>query len=514
MALISPLQFDVAVHGNLWAAVNASVCARLYSDGKLRVGLFTNMKHIGGIIANGLGVIDTGRYGRKQIDFLNLEFFRRLTERYGEDARQYRTSPSAAEEIWSEMLRDYGVVVFTGYQLASLTKTGKSITTATFTGAQPLTVQAKTWVDCQKEGDLSDMAGVPTVTGRESMAEFGESLAGYRPSPWTFKAADTGDGAGGLIYGFRPAPTGLAVGDADDGVQCFACRLPVTNDPRLKLPWPKRADYDTSLIEWRIRTMPYMQSSWRPMSFTSVGFGLCDVNGDYGFGVNWGWCAGGIPARSSMQSLIVNEEMDWAWFLANDSSVAPEVQDWVNRYGPCKNQCQDTNASPYGSTPMGWPYEVYVRAGRRIRGVYVMTQSDLQVSALKPTSINPQYYSIDWHGAAQLPYVQDGVAGFIRDGLGSMESSYLQVIPGYEWPYEAIIPKQTDCDNLLCPVPASMTSVVQGSARIDIDEAARGTAAGYAAAMGADLSIPVQQIDVPTLQAALVALGHPIHFSG
>lgn len=514
MALISPLVFDVVCYGNLWASVNAAVMARIYGDGKLRVGLITEQKHIGGIIANGLGVIDSGRYGRKQIDVLNLEFFRRLTERYGENARQYRTPPSAAEEIWSDMLRDYGVVVFTGYRLASLSKPVRSITTATFTGDQPLTVQAKIWNDCQKEGDLSKMAGVPTLSGREAMSEFGESLAGYRPSPWTFKAADTGDGAGGLIYGFRPAPIGLNVGDADDGVQVYTCRLPVTNNPRNMLPWTKPADYNEAYIEWRIRTMPYMLSSWRAQAYTSVGFGLFDVNGDFGFGVNWGWPDGMLSTRQDIQSLIICEQRSWAWFLSQDTRVAPEVRAEVNSYGLCKNELPDTSASPYGGTPAGFPYEVYVRAGRRIRGRYVMTQNDLQVSPLKSTSINPQYYSIDWHGAAQLPYVQDGVAGFIRDGLGSMDSSYLQVIPGYEVPYEAITPVETDCDNLLCPVPLSSTSVAYGSCRIDIDEAARGTAAGLASAICADLSIPVQQLDVATLQAALVAAGHPIHYTG
>jgi hypothetical protein len=73
----------------------------------------------------------------------------------------------------------------------------------------------------------------------------------------------------------------------------------------------------------------------------------------------------------------------------------------------------------------------------------------------------------------------------------------------YQIPYRSITPLASECTNLLVPAAASFTHVAYCTLRVEATWMITGHAAGIAAATAAKSGIPVQKIDVATLQKQL-----------
>jgi len=125
----------------------------------------------------------------------------------------------------------------------------------------------KVFVDASYEGDLMAQAKVSYTYGRESAAQYGESLAGVRDRTpyhqflikkvWT----NATTAVPVLIPAYGPGRTLLpeisarpkgATGEADRKVQAYNFRLCMTRSEANRVPFPKPRGYDPKQVErWR-----------------------------------------------------------------------------------------------------------------------------------------------------------------------------------------------------------------------------------------------------------------------
>jgi hypothetical protein len=89
---------------------------------------------------------------------------------------------------------------------------------------------------------------------------------------------------------------------------------------------------------------------------------------------------------------------------------------------------------------------------------------------------------------------------------GDMEHLQGKMRP-YGISYRSIVPRQTECENLLVPVCLSSTHVAFGSIRMEPVFMILGQSAGTAAALAIDAGVPVQKLDYASLRKRLLADG-------
>jgi hypothetical protein len=210
--------------------------------------------------------------------------------------------------------------------------------------------------------------------------------------------------------------------------------------------------------------------------------------------LNWPYPNADWTTRQNIHQDCDNYVAGFFYFLANDPSVPASVRADVGRFGLPLDEFTDNNH---------WPYQMYVREGRRLIGQYVMTQADLETTILKPDSVGiGQWSIIDSHCCDLCAHPDDGTQ--IIAGVGSI---YLPGLPPYQLPFRSILPVATQVSNLAVPVCSSASHIGWTSIRVEptfmlLGEAA-GTAAGLAVSTGDDLSA----VDITKLQDRLMNFG-------
>ena len=137
---------------------------------------------------------------------------------------------------------------------------------------------------------------------------------------------------------------------------------------------------------------------------------------------------------------------------------------------------------------------------------YVMTESNCRGQRIADDSIGLAEYNMDSHHCQRCVFVeQDSTTG--RPQITVRNEGDVQVrVPGpYPVAYRAIVPRQSDCPNLLVPVCLSASHIAYGSIRMEPVFMVLGQSAGTAAAMAIDAGVPVQQVDYAKLRARLLA---------
>jgi hypothetical protein len=378
--------YQVCVYGGTFAAACAACASAQRGATTLLVAPDT---HIGTPFSDGLGVIDGGKYFTHGIGWLTEEFFNRLSNYVGSSSELYaRCSPHMCDTVLSEMLRHYGVDLYVGQPVTTVSgnaASGAAITTITLADTQVVT--ASCYIDADVDADLQwKAASVVSRLGRESVAEAHASeadVAGYRPAT-AVQAVDTGNGVGGLLPGVMADP-GLAVGVADLQTQVFTYRVNLTNDPRNRLPWPKPAGYDTTLFELRWRMTPINDGSFQPFhpeAGNRVAYGKFDWNDNIGYQHQAGWATANTATRATITTALYNEQAGYAWRLANDPAVHADIRSFMATWGICKDEHVYT-----GSTTRGWPKQIYRRSTRRLANpVTKMVRADTQTTITKADS--------------------------------------------------------------------------------------------------------------------------------
>jgi len=453
------------------------------------------------MVSGGLGRTDYGN--QFVIGGMSRQFFERLGQHYGEPISWF-FEPGVAERTYRDWLKEAGVAVLYEHRLGKLEKDGRRIMAIRMeNGAE---FEAAIFIDASYEGDILPRAGISYTWGREGQDVYGESLAGRREyskyhqfnvpvSPY-----DNQGRLLPLIYGGDPG----IPGQGDGKVQAYNFRICLCNRPENQVPFPRPAGYDPARYEILKRYLAQMPDLKMDdlMIVSMMPNGKTDVNNrgpvstDH-IGANWDYPEADYARRAAIWEDHISYVQGFLYFLANDPSVPEPLRKEMNTWGLAKDEFTDTGH---------WPHQLYVREAKRMVGQYVVQQKDLQTDRTKAESIGMGSYNSDSHHVQRIPVIH---APDWDEGLhGCLNEGDMQVpVEPYEIPYRVIVPQGGECENLLVPVCFSATHVSYSSLRMEPQYMILGEAAGLAAALAIAADCPVQDIDVPALQAQLRANG-------
>ncbi|MHC4332073.1 MAG: FAD-dependent oxidoreductase, partial [Planctomycetota bacterium] len=146
-----------------------------------------------------------------------------------------------------------------------------------------------------------------------------------------------------------------------------------------------------------------------------------------------------------------------------------------------------------------WPHQIYVREARRMVSDFVMTELHLRQIKPTPKPIGMGSYNMDSHN----------VQRYVDPNGHARNEGDIQINPGGPYPisYDAIVPKASECTNLLVPVCLSSSHIAYGSIRMEPVFMILGQSAATAGIFAIDEGIKVQDVAYSKLRARLLADG-------
>ncbi len=504
---------DIVIYGGTPGGIAAAIsAARMGSD----VVLVEYHDHIGGMTTSGLGKSDVEN--RAMIGGIFQEFVAGVLDHYvksyGAEHENivlckdgYYSEPHVAEKVFEAMLAaEPKIRIMKGWRLASASEDEGRLRSATVVNrhdGEERNLEAKVFIDATYEGDLYAAAGAKYRLGRESHAEFGEPHAGVVYFDYQ-------------NHEFLPGTTG----EGDDGLPAYTYRLCLTKDPanshRLIEPPPgyDRTDYlgyfddleagrlagPKVLKPGRGYYPEHFDTLVRALSVTDIPNRKTDVNINprpLGFPFpeeNAGYIEGDEATRERIRQRHRSLAIGLIWFLQNDPEVPETHRALANELQWPKDEFTDNGH---------FPWQLYVREGRRLVGEYTLTQHDITGKGEEPLrhadSIAIGEFPIDSFPVRKR---QLGDTVVLEGYLGMLD----YITRPYEIPYRIMIPEKID--GLIVPVAASTTHVAFSSIRMEPTWMALGQAAGVASHLAIEHEVAPRAVPVAELQEILAAQGH------
>jgi hypothetical protein len=212
-----------------------------------------------------------------------------------------------------------------------------------------------------------------------------------------------------------------------------------------------------------------------------LGFPFCEENR--------GYIAGDDATRQRICERHRSLVLGLLWFLQNDPEVPEAHRKLANELHLPKDEFTDNN---------GFPWQLYVREGRRLVGEYTLTQHDItgKGSAAKsqPDTVAVGEFPIDSFPARKR---QPGDSIVLEGYLGMLD----YITRPYHIPYRIMIPRKID--GLIVPVAASTTHVAFSSIRMEPTWMCLGQAAGVAAHLAIKHDAALRKVPIAELQSLL-----------
>ena len=498
-------QADVIVYGSTPSGFCAAIAAAREGASVI---LLEPTYHVGSVNTGGLSHSDSNQTVRSTVMGLFDEWHTRIEKDYTSRGVKlpYKVSvknqavwtyePHVAARVTRQMLDEAKVEVLTKRFLQSATKVGTRITSLITSNGK---FTAKVFIDATYEGDLMAAADVNWTIGREDRAEYGESLAGKRyPKP---RMKIDGFDADGKILSLITATDAGPEEEGDSNVMVYSFRLCLTEDPKNRAPFPKPSNYDPARFEIMRRfAKSGGRLGWDLYPLPGGKFdGNNSIGGQFSLGLVGacnGWSESDEAGRAAIWETHKQYTLEFYHFLTTDPAVPQGTRRKYAKLGLCKDEFPD-----YGH----FSPALYVREGRRMRGMYVVSQKDILEEPEKEDPIVISSFPIDSHDCQRVA-LKDG--GVINEGtifpvrMQGKGHGY-----PYQIPYRAILPKPDECTNLLVPVALSCTHVGISSIRVEPTWMILGQSAGIAAALSADKDTSVQDLPYPQLRDRLLAQG-------
>lgn len=517
-ALVSLAQLpaaDVVIYGATPGGIVTAV-------GAARQGLSVTLVHhharIGGMMSNGLGVLDTIYDGKRAplYDEVCARIAAHYRTKYGADSPQYRLAtwpargdtrrpmyePHVAERVFAEMLAaEKSISLIREFYPERGRRDGRRLVDVTFRqmkGSETRTLTAPVFVDASYEGDLAAVAGASMTWGRESRSQYGEPHAGriFTRAIFVTETKDyfpTAIRTEGLnLRGFRAttgAPLPGSTGEGDKAIQAYNFRVCWTRDPQNRMPVSKPARYERDhFLELRDRWgiglgIPNQKTTWNAPLLVGGNFDY--PNGDW-------------ATRHAIAERHKDLALGLLWFLQNDPEVPEKLRLEMREWGLPKDEFTDNG---------GFPWEMYVREGRRLVGRDVFTEHDglaapgMRRAPIKRDSIAITEWPMDSHSCHL-----DKVPGSDHEGkvLLTEESRPGQVS------YRCLLPKEID--NLLVTGAVSASHIGWGAVRLEPTWMHIGESAAVAIVMAKRRGVNVADVPIESLQRELVTRGVMLTF--
>jgi hypothetical protein len=498
---------DVIVYGATPGGFCAAIAA---AREQAKVILLEPTDHIGGMNTGGLSFSDSNQTVRSTVMGLFDEWHTRIEKDYlsrgitlpyrvsEKNNSKWTYEPGVAARVTRAMLDEAGVQVLTRRVVTKVEKNGARITRITTSDG---TFLGKVFIDATYEGDLMAAAGVSWTIGRESRQAFGEPLAGKR-YPKAKMPISGFDSSGRLL----PLITTDEAGPDEAGdrnVMVYSFRLCLTAEPANRVPFPRPAAYDPARFE--IVRRYYREGKGSDFLWDLYPLPNAKVDANNGIGKQFsmglvgacnGWSEADAAGRAKILEAHRQYTLEMYHFLTTDASVPQALRRKMAQYGLCRDEFPDNGH---------WSPQLYVREGRRMQGMYVLSQRDIADDPKKDDPIIVSSFPIDSHDCQRVA-LKDG--GVINEGtilpvrMNGRPHGY-----AYQVPYRSILPRSAECENLLVPVALSATHVAFSSIRVEPTWMILGQSAGTAAALAAKLGTTVQTLPYSALRDRLLAQG-------
>ena len=535
-------KFDIVIYGGTSSGIAAAIQSSRMGKS---VAILEPTNRIGGLTTGGLGQTDIGN--KIAIGGISREFYENIKVYYDDptnwkwqkraeylDGGQTRTEkdensmwtfePSAALKVYKTMIAREQITLIYNERLNRKNgvkkKNGKIVTIEMESGK---VFQGEIFIDATYEGDLMAAAGVSYTIGRESNAQYGETLNGVQANikntsllgtvsrngfnhnflPGVDPYVEKGNPKSGLLPNIVEKP-GLE-GEGDKKIQAYCFRMCLTDHPENRIPFSKpegfnELDYELLIRNYEARKGPIREmysygNSLLPWINSNMPNRKTDTNNKFGFstdfiGRNYNYPEGSYAEREKIIEEHRNYQMGLMWTLANHPRIPKEVRDEASRWGTTKDEFERED---------GWQQQLYIREARRMVSDYVMTQYNCEGLYIPNDPVGMGAYGMDSHNIQR--YVDAN--GFVQNE-GNVECHVKAPFP---ISYKSIVPKEKECTNLLVSVCISASHIAFGSIRMEPVFMVLGQSAATAASMAIDENIAVQEINIEKLKSILVRDG-------
>jgi hypothetical protein len=523
-----PVTADVVVYGGTSAGITAAIqAARLGKS----VVLIEPTNRLGGLTTGGLGQTDIGN--KQVIGGISREFYQNIKSHYanpvnwtwqqrseykdggqtktakGEDA-MWTFEPSVALKVYHDMLKKTSVQVVYNQLLnreSGVKKTGNAITSITMESGEEYI--GEVFIDATYEGDLMAAAGVSYAVGRESNAQYGESLNGVQANYVSDKLLDglsrnamnhnfvlgvsayvkAGDPSSGLLPGVNEKVK--EDGTGDNKIQAYCFRMCLTDHPENRIAFEKPANYNEKDYELLFRNYE-AGFKYVPWIHSMMPNRKSDSNNRTGFstdfiGQNYNYPEATYAEREKIVERHRTYQQGLMWSLANHPRVPAEIRAEVIKWGTCKDEFNRAD---------GWQEQLYIREARRMVSDYVMTQKHCEGIETVTDAVGMAAYGMDSHHTQRFVNSHGNVSN-----EGNVEA---HVNAPYPISYQSIVPKKSECTNLIVPVCLSATHIAFGSIRMEPVFMVLGESAGTIASLAINEKKSVQNLDYAQIRKALI----------